>query len=91
MTTPYSRVVALNPATGEERWAFKLPSGNPSTRGLGTGRVTRHAAANRLRVERREAVSIDAASGKPNPAFGGSGVVALDTPECCAACPAATA
>src|SRR5687768_9228293 len=34
MTTPYARVVALDAATGTEKWAYRLPSGNPSTRGL---------------------------------------------------------
>ena len=34
MTTPYARVVALDAATGTEKWAYQLPSGNPSTRGL---------------------------------------------------------
>ena len=34
IATPYSRVVALDPTTGKELWAFKLPSGNPSTRGV---------------------------------------------------------
>src|SRR5579862_5305236 len=34
MSTPYSRVVALDPTTGKEIWAFPLPSGSPSTRGI---------------------------------------------------------
>jgi quinoprotein glucose dehydrogenase len=34
LATPYHRVVALDAATGQERWAFELPTGNPSTRGL---------------------------------------------------------
>ena len=34
LSTPYTRVVALDPASGAEKWAFQLPSGNPSTRGL---------------------------------------------------------
>src|ERR1700733_797513 len=34
MSTPYSRVVAVDPVTGKEIWSYQLPSGNPSTRGL---------------------------------------------------------
>ena len=34
IATPYNRVVALDPTTGKESWAFQLPSGNPSTRGV---------------------------------------------------------
>src|SRR4051812_1792577 len=34
VTTPYGRVVALNALSGTEKWVFKLPSGNPSTRGV---------------------------------------------------------
>ena len=52
VATPYSRVVALDPTSGRELWAYQLPSGNPSTRGVeywpGDGR---NAAADRVRVE----------------------------------------
>ena len=34
LSTPYYRVVALDATTGKEIWAFQLPSGNPSTRGV---------------------------------------------------------
>ena len=34
ISTPYGRVVALDPTTGKELWVFQLPSGNPSTRGV---------------------------------------------------------
>ena len=34
LSTPYSRVVALEPTTGKEIWAFQLPTGAPSTRGV---------------------------------------------------------
>src|SRR3954469_15324366 len=33
-STPYSRVVAVDPTTGKELWAFALPTGGPSTRGV---------------------------------------------------------
>ena len=32
VASPYGRVVALNPTTGKEVWAYQLPGGNPSTR-----------------------------------------------------------
>lgn len=32
--SPYGRVVALNSTTGKEAWTYKLPAGNPSTRGV---------------------------------------------------------
>ncbi len=57
LSTPYSRVVAVDPTTGKEVWAFQLPSGGPSTRGVeywpGDARTL---AADRLRLERRQAV-----------------------------------
>src|SRR5688572_28380884 len=34
VSTPYGRVVALDPTTGTEKWVFPLPTGNPSTRGV---------------------------------------------------------
>ena len=34
VSTPYGRVVALDPTTGTEKWVFPLPSGSPSTRGV---------------------------------------------------------
>ncbi len=34
VSTPYGRVVALDPTTGKEKWVFQLPSGKPSTRGV---------------------------------------------------------
>src|SRR5580704_4074048 len=34
LSTPYSRVVAVEPTTGKEVWTFPLPAGNPSTRGV---------------------------------------------------------
>lgn len=82
ISTPYSRVAALDPMTGKEIWVFQLPSSGPSTRGVefwpgdtetppqivfGTGGG--------------ELYSLDAKTGKPNEAFGNKGVVNLNTPE----------
>jgi len=82
ITTPYSRVVALDPTTGKELWAFKLPSGNPSTRGVeywpgdaGTPpRIVFGSNDGKL-------YSLDAKTGEPNGSFGSNGIVDLNTPE----------
>ena len=82
MSTPYARVVALDPASGKEKWAFQLPSGNPSTRGLEywPGDDTTPAQIV-FGTSDAKLYSIDAATGTPNRAFGDAGVVNLDTPE----------
>ncbi|MEO5820036.1 MAG: PQQ-binding-like beta-propeller repeat protein, partial [Vicinamibacteraceae bacterium] len=82
MSTPYARVVALDAATGTEKWAYRLPSGNPSTRGVEyfAGDATTPA---QIVFGSTDAklYSIAAATGVPNPAFGTGGVVSLDTAE----------
>ena len=92
MSTPYSRLVALEPTTGKEIWAFHLPSSSPSTRGIeywpgdaGTPpQIVFGSIDGKL-------YSLDAKTGKPNDAFGDNGIVNLNTPESCRGCPAATA
>jgi quinoprotein glucose dehydrogenase len=82
LSTPYSRVVALDPTTGTEIWVFQLPSGNPSTRGVeywpGDGRIPPQIVfgSNDGRL-----YSLDAKTGRLNEAFGDKGVVNLNTPE----------
>src|SRR6516225_6023470 len=34
LTTPYGRVIALDPLTGKEMWVYTLPGGQPAGRGL---------------------------------------------------------
>ena len=82
LSTPYARVVALDPASGKEKWAFQLPSGNPSTRGLEywPGDATTPAQIV-FGTSDAKLYSIDAGTGAPNRAFGDGGVVNLDTPE----------
>jgi quinoprotein glucose dehydrogenase len=82
MSTPYARVVALDPTTGREKWAYQLPSGNPSTRGLEywPGDATTPAQIV-FGTSDAKLYSIAAATGVPNPAFGTGGVISLDTPE----------
>jgi len=82
MSTPYARVVALDPASGKEKWAFQLPSGNPSTRGLeywpGDATTPPQIV---FGTSDAKLYSIDAATGTLNRTFGDAGVVNLDTPE----------
>ena len=82
LATPYFRVVALDATTGKEVWAFRLPSGNPSTRGVeywpGDGTTPPQIV---FGTNDAKLYSLDAKTGKPNAAFGSDGVVNLDTPE----------
>ena len=82
LATPYYQVVAVEAATGKEVWAYRLPSGNPSTRGVEywpgdaqtPAQIVFGSGDARL-------YSLDAKTGKPNEAFGEKGIVNLDTPE----------
>ena len=82
VATPYSRVVALDPSSGREVWAFQLPTGNPSVRGVEhwPGDATTPAQIVFGSTDGK-LYSIDAKTGVPNPAFGVNGVVELNTPE----------
>jgi quinoprotein glucose dehydrogenase len=83
VVTPYSRVFALDAATGKEIWMFTIPDGDqasvrganywPGGEGAGPAIIfgTRHG---RL-------YSINAATGAPNLEFGDHGMVDLKTPE----------
>jgi quinoprotein glucose dehydrogenase len=80
--TPYYRVVAVDPTTGREIWAFHLPSGNPATRGIeywpGDGSTPPQVV---VASSDGKLYSLDARTGKPNDAFGAEGVIDLNTPE----------
>jgi quinoprotein glucose dehydrogenase len=82
IATPYYRVVAVDSSTGQERWAFQLPSGNPSIRGVeywpGDAQTPPQIV---FGSSDAKLYSLDAKTGKPNEAFGDGGVVQLDTPE----------
>ena len=83
VVTPYGRVVALDPATGEEKWVFVIPGDDQaSLRGAeywpGDGSTgpslffgTTHGFL----------YSISAATGKANRTFGHDGAINLRTPE----------
>lgn len=80
VTTPYSRIAALDPVNGRELWSFALPSGNPSTRGLeywaGDGKTPAQVV---FGSSDGKLYSVDAKTGKPNVSFGDNGVVNLNT------------
>jgi len=87
VTSPYNRVVALNPETGAEVWSYDPKSyvdGQPAN---GTGYVHRGIAlwrdsrnGNKLRIflnTRYRLISLDAQSGQPVSSFGDNGIVDL--------------
>jgi quinoprotein glucose dehydrogenase len=82
ITSPYSRVTALDPVTGQEFWSFALPAGVPSTRGLeywpGDGKTPAQLV---FGSSDGKLYSIDAKTGKPNPGFGDNGVINLNTED----------
>lgn len=78
LTTPYHRVVALEPETGRLLWEYDLPNANPAVRGL------EYFAGDNLSppevifgTTEGELVALNAKTGKPVPAFGNEGVVNL--------------
>lgn len=81
--TPYSRIVAMNAATGEQIWAHELPKGvNPATRGMeywpGDGSAP---AALIFGTSDGKLRSVRAADGAPTPGFGQDGAINLRTPD----------
>ena len=82
MTTPYARVVAIDPTTGKELWSFHLPTSSPSTRGLeywtGNGQTAPQIV---FGASDGKLYSLDAKTGKPNNAFGDNGIVNMNTPD----------
>jgi quinoprotein glucose dehydrogenase len=82
ISSPYSRVVGLDPTTGKEEWVFQVPGGSPSTRGVeywpGDAQTPPQIV---FGTSGGKLVSLDAKTGKPNEAFGDKGIVDLNTPE----------
>jgi quinoprotein glucose dehydrogenase len=82
LSTPYSRVVAVEPDTGKEIWNFQLPAGSPSTRGVeywaGDAQTSPQIV---FGSSDGKLYSLNAKTGKPNDAFGDNGVINLNTPE----------
>jgi len=82
IATPYYRVAAVDSSTGKELWSYRLPSGNPSARGVeywpGDGQTPPQIV---FGSSDGKLYSLNAKTGAPNEAFGDKGIVNLDTPE----------
>ena len=80
VTTPYSRIAAIDPITGQELWSYQMPGGIPTTRGVeywaGDGKTAAQVV---FGSSDGKLFSLDARTGKPNQAFGDNGVVNLNT------------
>jgi quinoprotein glucose dehydrogenase len=87
LSTPYRRVVALEPETGRELWVYDVPGpGQPSLRGVEfwPGDAT-HAPRIFFGTRDGRLIGLDARSGLPASGFGQLGVVDLKTPDVAAA------
>jgi quinoprotein glucose dehydrogenase len=83
MTTPYRKVVALRPETGEAVWTYDMTTaGVPSVRGVeywpGDGKAP---PAIVFGTRDAKLISLDAKTGKPTAGFGVDGIVDMRTPE----------
>lgn len=84
VSTPYSRVVALEPASGKEVWSYATPQGSgiPSLRGVEYwAGDAGHAAEILFGTREGLLIALDAKTGKPVASFGKDGVVDMRTPE----------
>lgn len=83
ITTPYSRVVALDPDTGAELWSTPIPGpGQPSQRGLEYWPGDKdHAPRVVFGTRDGRLYALDAATGKPAAGFGSDGMVDMKTPD----------
>jgi quinoprotein glucose dehydrogenase len=80
--TPYGRVTALDPTTGTEIWTYKLPSGEPATRGVeyfpGDKQTPELIV---VGTSDAKLFTLDPKTGALNKKFGVDGIVDLNTPE----------
>jgi quinoprotein glucose dehydrogenase len=83
VSTPYRRVVALRPETGEEVWAYQLPgTSQPSTRGLEYWPGDAQSPSEIVFGTRDGLlIALDAKTGHVVDGFGDHGVVEMKTPE----------
>jgi quinoprotein glucose dehydrogenase len=83
VTTPYRRVLALDPDTGSEIWAYEVPGpGQPSLRGVEYWPGTRiHPPRILFGTRDGRLIALDARGGRPAAGFGTDGIVDLKTPE----------
>jgi glucose dehydrogenase len=76
LPTPYGRVVALQPETGKEIWAYQVKSGNASTRGVEFWAGDAQSPPLILfGTSSGQLVALNANTGKPVPGFGNEGFV----------------
>ena len=82
ITTPYGRVVALDPTHRSEVWVYKLPTGQPANRGVeyfpGDAQTPPQIV---VGTSDGKLFTLNAKTGVINAAFGVKGVVDLNTPE----------
>lgn len=83
VVTPYSRIVALDASTGQEKWVFVLPgSDQASLRGAAYWPGDASAGPSLVfGTTHGYLYSISATTGKANPAFGSNGAINLRTSE----------
>jgi quinoprotein glucose dehydrogenase len=82
VASPYGRVVALDAVSGKEVWVYKLPSGNPATRGVEYfqgDKITKPQIV--VPTTDGKLFTLDAKTGALNTSFGNNGVVNLATPD----------
>ncbi len=86
LSTPYNRVVALDPVTGKEKWSYdpkayvdgQVPNGTGFVhRGVGFWRDSANHRGRILMNSRAKLIELDAETGKPVAGFGDNGVVNL--------------
>ena len=76
LPTPFNRVVALEPGTGKEVWAYEVPGGNASMRGVEYWAGDAQAPATiYFGTTTGFLVALNAKTGKPVPGFGKEGFV----------------
>jgi quinoprotein glucose dehydrogenase len=79
ISSPYGRVVALDATTGKEVWVYRLPSGNPATRGVeffaGDQQTPPQIV---VTTSDSKLFTLDARTGTLNTKFGVNGVVTLE-------------
>jgi glucose dehydrogenase len=76
LPTPYNRVVALRPETGNEVWAYEISGATASTRGVEYWQGDNQSPASIFfGTSDGRLVALNAATGKPIPGFGSEGFV----------------
>jgi quinoprotein glucose dehydrogenase len=76
LTTTYGRVVALEPETAKEIWAYEVKDGTPATRGLEYwAGDTQSPATVFFGTSSGKLYALNAKTGKPVPGFGNEGIV----------------